>query len=347
MKTWQRLKNNPQKIEFLRKRSQVIDAVRLFFKQQDFLEVDTPLMVKSPGMEPYLEVFETTLLDQERHKQKAYLLTSPEYALKKLLVGGIPKLFQICKSFRNAEGLSFKHNPEFSIIEWYRTNASYKEIMDDCEALYTFIAEQMYGTAVISYQGKQYDLSEPWERLTVAEAFQKYAGIDTETLLDEQKLIAAGKARGFAIDQNTTWEQVYNQFFLNDIDPHLGQDRPIIIYDYPASQASLSKKKPEDPRFAERFEFFIAGIEMGNAFSELTDADEQLARFQMEQEERRQLGKTIYEIDMDYIAALRAGLPPTGGIAVGIDRMCMFFADTTQIEDVLVFPISELYGEGK
>lgn len=345
--TWKRLRAHPENISYLTKRSQIVDAIRLFFKQDGFLEIDSPLMVKSPGMEPYLEVFETTLIDSDQQKKRAFLLTSPEYALKKLLVAGIPKLFSICKSFRNGEGLSRKHNPEFTIMEWYRTNASYLEIMKDCENLFLAIAKSLGATTSWTYQGKEYDLTTPWERISVAEAFEKYCGIDADTLLDTEKLLARGKERGFTIDSATTWEQIYNQFMLNDIEPHFGVNRPTIIYDFPASQASLSKKKESDPRFAERFEFYVAGIEMGNAFSELTDSAEQLRRFEIERAERASLGKTMYDIDMDYIAAIEAGLPPTGGIAVGIDRIAMFFADAPSIEDVLVFPARELWGSAK
>ncbi len=355
--TWQRLQTNPEKIEFFRKREKIINAIRAFFKTDGFLEIDTPLMVRSPGMEPYLEVFETTLKDDQGKTERAFLLTSPEYALKKLLVAGIPKLFQICKSFRNGEGKSRKHNSEFTIMEWYRTNADYTDIMKDCENLFAHIAHTLSrhpeqrpakladveGSLSWMYQGKPYDLTTPWERISVSEAFQKYCRIDVETLMDETRLLTAGKKRGFAIDANTTWEQIYNQFFLNDIEPHLGVDRPTIIYDFPASQASLSKRKTDDSRFAERFEFYVAGIEMGNAFSELTDSEEQLKRFEIERQERENLGKTMYDIDMDYIEALRAGLPATGGIAVGIDRIVMFFANAEHISDVVAFPVSDLW----
>lgn len=343
--TWQRLHDDPKLITFLKSREQIIDAIREFFKSDGFLEVDTPLLVKSPGMEPYLEVFETQILDSSRTARPAYLLTSPEYALKKLLVAGIPKLFSICKSFRNAEGISSKHNPEFTIMEWYRTHADYTDIMNDCEKLFLHMATKLFGKSELTYQGKTYDLSAPWERLTVTEAFEKYCGIDVETLLSEEKLLAAGRKRGFSVTKDSTWEQIYNQFFLNDIDPHLGKNRPTIVYDYPVSQASLAKRKATDPRFAERFEFFIAGVELGNAFSELTDASEQLKRFEAERAERASLNKTLYEIDFDYIAALKAGLPETGGIAVGIDRIVMLFADAASIGDVLVFPASEIWRE--
>lgn len=343
--TWQKIKTDKSKIDYLKKRAAIIDQIRAFFKADGFLEIDSPLLVKSPGMEPYLEVFETKLLDNNRVSKPAYLLTSPEYAMKKLLAAGMSKIFTICKSFRNGEGLSPKHNSEFTIMEWYRANANYEDIMRDCENLFVQLAWNLFNSNILRYQGKNYDLTAPWERISVSEAFAKYCEIDTETLLDEKRLLEAGKKRGFTVASDTTWEQIYNQFFLNDIDPHLGEHRPTIIYDYPASQASLAKRSDKDPRFAERFEFYIAGIELGNAFSELTDAKEQLKRFELERAQRVALGKTMYDIDMDYIAALESGIPPTGGIAVGIDRICMLFADTNQIDDVLIFPVHELWAD--
>lgn len=359
MKTWEKCRANPLARTYLLRRGLILTAIRSFFRQEGFLEVDTPLLVRSPGMEPYLEVFETTLLDDHGSASRAFLLTSPEYAMKKLLVGGFEKIFTICKSFRNGEGRSRKHNPEFSILEWYRTQSDYHTIMDDCERLFTHLAtacspdRSAHGAEKSdtseskkirwTYQGREYDLSTPWERVSVAEAFLRYCEIDSETLLDEQKLKKRAQDRGFQVESGTTWEQVYNQFFLNDIEPHLGVNRPTIIFDFPASQAALAKRKSDDPRFAERFEFYVAGIEMGNAFSELTDAHEQRRRFSAERAERAALNKTLYDLDEDYLAALEAGLPPTGGIAVGIDRIVMFFADAPSIQDVLISPVSDLF----
>ncbi len=346
MKNWQRLRAQPALLDQFLMREKVIDALRAFFKSQSFHEVETPLLVQSPGTEPYLEVFETVLKYDDGLEKRSFLLTSPEYAMKKLLVAGMGKIFQVCKSFRNKEGRSGRHNPEFTILEWYRADADYTKIMTDCENLLQAIWSSLKGDGEkfqLQYQGKTYNLASPWERISVAEAFQKYCGVDADTLLSEVELKKVARQKGYQVDEATTWEQVYNQLMLNEIEPHLGQTGPTILYDYPASQASLSKKKEADPRFAERFEFFLAGLELGNAFSELTDAAEQERRFKLELEERKQLGKTAYEIDQDYLEALRTGMPPTGGIAVGVDRLVMLFANVSDLADVTFFPAKDIF----
>lgn len=326
-------------------REKVIDAIRLFFKQNDFHEVETPLLMEHPGMEPFLEPFETQLKMNGGVTRRAFLATNPEYAMKKLLVAGLPRIFQICKCFRNGEGLSEKHNPEFSIMEWYRAGADYTAIMDDCENLFNFILQKVNGRqdGVLEYQGKSYDLTPRWERVTVAEAFQKYADISVDVLLSESQLLAAGAQKGYAVTPQTTWEEIYNQMFLNEVEPHLGQAKPTILYEYPAALAGLAKKKASDPRFAERFEFYVAGMELGNAFSELTDADEQEKRLLEEEKQRVQLGKTAYMHDTDFIAALRVGMPTSAGIGVGIDRMVMLFADVSSIKETLFFPVEDVF----
>lgn len=361
MKNWQRLLQDHEVWEKFLIREQVQYAIREYFVKQGFNEVETPLLVEHPGTEPYLEVFETDLLKADGHRQHAFLLTSPEYAMKKLIVAGMHNIFQICKSFRNGEGESGRHNPEFTILEWYRSPGDYADIMNDCEGLLQHIAGHTLrwkqGRAgrvgegkgesdsplILNYQGKTYDLSSPWERISVVQAFEKYVGVDADTLLDEHALKVAAAAKGYHVDDSTTWEQAYNQLLLNEIEPHLGQTKPTILYDYPASQAALSQPKKSDPRFAERFEFFLGGLELGNAFSELSDAEEQEQRFTQELAERAALGKTKYELDHDYIDALRVGLPPTGGIAVGVDRLVMLFADTTDLRDVTFFPVGDVF----
>jgi lysyl-tRNA synthetase class 2 len=345
MKTWQKLRQHPELLHTYLGREQVIDAIRLFFKQQGFHEVDTPLLAEHPGTEPYLEVFETQLKFSDGEQKRAFLLTSPEYALKKLLVAGLGNIFQICKCLRNGEGKSGKHNPEFTIMEWYRAEADYTDVMKDCENMFLFILEQVKKRkdGILEYQGKKYDISTPWERVSMAEAFQKYAGIDTDTLLSEEKLTAAARKKGYTIDAETTWESLYNQIFLNEIEPHLGQTKPTIVYDYPASQAALSRKKENDPRFAERFEFYVGGVELGNAFSELTDPDEQEKRLLEEEKLRKELGKIVYEHDPDFIDALRVGMPRSSGIAVGIDRIVMLFVDAPSIKETLFFPVEDMF----
>ncbi len=349
MKTnWQKLYDGQLKFDTFLMREKVIDAIRLFFKSLEFHEVETPLMVASPGMEPYLEVFETELLDAPGKKYRTFLTTSPEYGMKKLLVAGLPRIFQICKSFRNGEDLrSTSHNPEFTIMEWYRADADYTDIMLDCEKMTEFIYDQVIGGAacgkrVLTYQGKEIDISAPWERLSVAEAFNKYAGVSEKNLQDSVAMQKIGKDKGYEVNESTTWEQVFNQIFLNEIEPHLGFIKPTILYDYPASMAALSRKKKDNPLYAERFEYYILGKEIGNAFSELNDANEQEERLHAEWEERKSLGKKMYDLDEDFIAALKVGMPDAAGIAVGIDRIVMLFANAASIQETIWFPTSEM-----
>ncbi|HEY8293562.1 MAG TPA: EF-P lysine aminoacylase EpmA, partial [Thermomicrobiales bacterium] len=290
--TWQRLREQPALLDGYLARGRVIRAIRAFFDARGFEEVETPLLVASPGMEPYLDVFETHLTTARGVSHRAFLTTSPEYAMKKLLVAGLPRIYQICKSFRNGEEVSRGHNPEFTILEWYRAHADYRAIMVDCEELFVAIWRDLHGDAHSTDEpapvvgGKRVTLSPPWERVTVHDAFARYAGVDLDAIASEVEMRACLTRKGYAADSDTTWEQGYHQIFLNEIEPHLGQSRPTILYDYPASMAALARRKPDDPRYAERFEMYIAGIELGNAFSELTDADEQLARLQAECAER-------------------------------------------------------------
>lgn len=348
-KNWQKLKDGQARFEAFLMREKVIDSIRAFFKSEGFNEVETPLMVHAPGMEPYLEVFETKLINADRASYKAFLTTSPEYAMKKLLVAGLPKIFQICKSFRNDEDLrSSTHNPEFTIMEWYRINSDYTDIMQDCEKMTEYIYDRVIGNPVdgkriLSYQGKRLDISGPWERLSIAEAFKKYAGINEDDLQNDIAMRNIGQNKGYNVDQFTTWEQVFNQIFLNEIEPNLGYVKPTILYDYPVSMAALSRKKESDPRYAERFEYYIFGKEIGNAFSELNDALEQESRLRSEWEERKDLGKVMYDVDEDFIDALKVGMPDAAGIAVGIDRIVMLFADVPTIQETIWFPAGEMF----
>ncbi len=347
--TWLRLREDPDLLPTYRARARVIKAIRAFFDARDFEEVETPLLVAAPGMEPYLDVFETRLSTARGQPRRAFLTTSPEYAMKKLLVAGLPRIYQICKSFRNGEEIGRGHNPEFTILEWYRAHADYVAIMDDCEQLLQAIWCALNPdappnqTPTVTVGDTLVSLASPWERITVRDAFARYAGLDLDTTDTEAVMRAALRARGYQVTDGTTWEQGFHQLFLNEIEPHLGTTRPTILYDYPASMAALARRKPDDPRYAERFEFYIAGVELGNAFSELTDADEQHARLIAEQAERHALGRTMYDVDADFIAALRVGMPPSGGIAVGVDRLVMLFAGAATIQETLWFPAGELF----
>ena len=344
--TWLRIRRGEAALGPRLLRTTVVKAIRTFFEDRHFVEVETPLLVRAPGQEPNLDVFQTELVLPDRTHRTGYLTTSPEYAMKKLLAAGIAPIFQICKSFRNCEEPSRLHNPEFTILEWYRTNVDYTAIMRDCEDLVSALVRATRPDAdgtVLTYQGRQIALTAPWERLTVREAFQRYAGVDLEAAWSREQLVAIAAAKGYPVHAESTWEDAYFTIFLNEVEEHLGWSKPTILYDYPASMAALARRSPRDPRYAERFEFYIAGIELGNAFSELTDPREQRQRLEAERALRQQLGKTVYAIDDDFIRALEEGIPPSAGIAVGVDRLVMLLADVTSIRDVLWFPSDELF----
>jgi lysyl-tRNA synthetase class 2 len=340
MRTWQRIKNDPAILKQYLVREKVIHTIRKYFLNQGFHEVFTPVLLPIPSIEPNLEVFKTELRTSKGVKRDGYLIMSPEFSIKKLLAAGIGSCFEITRCFRNEEEVSKLHNPEFTMLEWYRVNADYTDVMKDFENLFL----EIIGSDKMIYQGEEYDLSLPWPRYSVAEAFAKFAHIDTETLLSEERLLNAAKEKGYSVEENNNWEQMFYQIFLNEIETKIRDSKkPAIIYDYPISQASLSRPRKDDSRFAERFEVFLAGVELGNCFSELTDAKLQKQRFEEDLAARKQMGKTDYPIDEDLIDALASGLPEVSGIAVGVDRLIMLAADAPAVADTLFFPGEELF----
>ncbi|PIR55377.1 EF-P lysine aminoacylase GenX [Candidatus Peregrinibacteria bacterium CG10_big_fil_rev_8_21_14_0_10_36_19] len=306
--------------ETIKKRAFYTQKIRDFFNAQNFTEVETPIMVTIPGMEPHLTPFETQFTDQT----KLYLNHSPELQMKKLLAQGFGNIFNITKVFRNGEIGGNTHNPEFTMIEWYRENANYQNIMEDCEKLISSLAPE------ITYQGNKIDLKSPWPRKSVQELFKEYCQID---------LTSEDPFKNHDTSGCHTWDDKFFKVFLNEIEPHLGKNKPLIVYDYPSSQAALAKKSTKNPFFAERFELYIAGIELANAFSELTDAQEQRDRLKQEQQERKELKKTVFPIDEEFLHSLESIQFPCAGIALGLDRLLMLLMDKKSINEVLLFPL--------
>lgn len=313
----------------LEKRSKYLRAIRELFWSWGFLEVDTPLIVARPGQEPFLDPFETRVEDATGRAFPGYLITSPEYAMKKLLakaaLGEAPefaKIFQLGKVFRNNEDFGGTHNPEFAMIEWYRLNADYNDLMTDVENLVRTLA----GKDEIVFAGKKINLVSPWRRITIAEAFKEFAG------RDDAFELAADESEFFKV-------------MLNEVEPKFRDlPYPIFLTEYPASMAALARKKEGDPRVAERFECYIAGIEIANAFSELTDAVEQRARFQEEQQQRAQLGKVPFELDEEFLSLL-PHIKKAAGISIGVDRLIMLIEDKQNINEVIFWPCRDLFVE--
>ncbi len=335
---------NPDEFEkkrpYLEKRIKVIKSIRNHFDNQGFYEVETPALQVSPGMEPHLMAFETAQYSPNRERHvKAYLHTSPEFTMKKLIVAGVAKQYQICKVFRNAEGAG-THSPEFTMIEWYRAHDSYETIMDDCINLMRDVANAV-GISHYEWRGKQSNPFKEWEKISVAEAFQRYANICLEDHLEKAASFAeAARTCDLDIPDDYGWDDIFFRIFEKIIEPQLGHPVPTILYDYPVHMAALSRVKQDDPRWAERFEIYICGLELANAFGELTDASIQQKRFEEDMALKQSLYNERYPIDKDFIAALESGMPDSGGIALGIDRLVMLAANADTIEQILWAPVS-------
>jgi len=329
----------------LEARGRILRATRDFFAASGYLEVDTPALQVSPGLEPHLKAFATVLQDPRDGSAKPrYLHTSPEFAMKKLLAGGMERIWQLTHVFRDGER-SATHHPEFAMLEWYRVGASYRDLMEECEALLR-AAQEAAGTDALRWQGHGADAQLPCQRLTVAEAFERYTGIDLLATApdpdrpDAARLAAEAARIGLAPHPGDDWETLFFRVFLERIEPHLGIGAPTILYDYPVPMAALSRRKPEDKRLAERFELYVCGLELANAFGELTDAAEQRRRFAADQARKQALYGEIYPVDDDFLAALEQGLPACAGIALGFDRLVMLATGALHIEDVLWAPVA-------
>ncbi len=333
-------------------------AIRDFFYREKFHEVETPLLLPALIPESYLDVFETFLKDRHGNKKRVFLATSPEASIKKLLASGFGNCFEITRSFRNGETESTTHNPEFTILEWYRVGADYTKIMEDCEKLILHIYNkiknsakaktsgnrQQYGNK-ITYQNIKINLKPPWERISLTKALKKYADVEFDEITDKstsemfpaEKIAKVARKKGYNVTKRNSWEEIFNQIFLNEIEPRLGHPKPTILYDYPKPMAGLAKIKKDDPRLVERFELYIGGLELADCYNELTDYTEQKDRFATELTLIKKKNKTEVIPDEDFLEALKRGLPPCAGIALGVDRLVMLFTDASSIHDTLLF----------
>jgi len=317
-------------------RANIIKNIRNFFDNQNFIEVETPIMVNIPGMEPYLTPFETTLSSSQNKDYKFFLNTSPELQMKKLLSKDFQKIYNITKVFRNGETHSITHNPEFTMLEWYRQNSDYKNLMQDTENLIQSLHQKKY----LKYQENKIDISVPFKRVSVKELFIEYTNIDLEKNQDFNDLKNKAEKLELSTKACKNWDDIFFLIFLNKIELNLGKEKATFVYDYPISQAALAKKK--NSLWAERFELYIGGIELCNAFSELINSKEQKDRLIEEQNLRKTLKKTIIQIDEEFIESLNKIKKPCSGNALGIDRLIMLLLNKKSIEEIIFFPISNM-----
>ena len=322
---------NPEVRDTFYKRSRILTEIRRYLDEKGFLEVDTPILVPleiGASARPFVTHHNTLDMDM-------YLRIETELYLKRLIVGGLDRVYEVGRIFRN-EGMDTKHNPEFTTVELYQAYTDYKGMMDLVEELYTRLAQKVCGSTRITYQGVELDLGH-WERLTMAESVKKYAGVDYYDWKSDEDARAAAKAKNVEVPADATKGTVLAEFFDAYVEENLIQ--PTFIYDYPVENSPLAKRKPEDPAFTERFEYFICATEYGNAFSELNDPIDQKARFERQVEaKRREEPNTRAEVDYDFVTALEYGMAPTGGLGFGVDRLVMLLTDSASIRDVLLFP---------
>ena len=321
---------NPEVKDTFIKRSQILKALREFLDAKGFLEVDTPvLQTIEIGANSRSFVTHHNALDIPM-----YLRIETELYLKRLIVGGFDKVYEVGRIFRN-EGMDTRHNPEFTTIELYQAYADYKEIMDLVEELYIYVTKKVCGTLQIQYQGKEINMEGPWARMTMAEAVKKYSGLDYYAWADDEQARKACEARGVHVEANAVKGECLEACFDEFVEPNLIQ--PTFITDYPVAISPLAKRKKDEPDMTERFEFFINCFEFGNAFSELNDPIDQRGRFESQAAAKRAQGLHA-DVDEDYLCALEYGLPPTGGLGFGVDRLVMLLTDSASIRDVLLFP---------
>jgi lysyl-tRNA synthetase class 2 len=329
--------------EMARARARLFSLLRRELESRGSLEVETPIAVPVAGQEPHLRPFATRFTPDlpvppggVERARSLHLHTSPEYAMKRLVARGeFPRVHQFARVFRDGE-VSRTHNPEFTLLEFYFSPGDAALIMRELEEMIAACAEGWH-----TNRTDPYDLRAPFERLTCQDAFLRHAGFDPLPL-DAASMIQAGRSAGVRISEGTSWDDAFTQVLLEKVEPNLGAVRPTYLHDYPISQAALAKRSARDPRVAERFELYANGLELCNGFSELTDAAEQRARFEEEQEMRRALGRAEFPLDEQLLAALPS-MPETGGVAVGFDRLLMLLTGAKEIADVLLFPACEEY----
>lgn len=327
---------------FLRGRARIATALRGWFARHDFIEVETAALQVSPGNETHLHAFATDLIGPAGERSRFYLRTSPEFACKKLLAAGEQKIFDFARVFRNRERTAL-HHPEFTLLEWYRAGAPYEVLMDDCAALLAEAAQAVEARE-FSFRGRSIDPFTRPERVTVADAFSRFAGIDLLSCLEGEegrlRLASDAKLAGVQTAADDSWTDIFSRVLAERIEPQLGNGQATILYEYPISQAALARAKPDDWRVAERFELYACGVELANAFGELKEPGEQRRRFEAAMAEKQRIHGERYPIDEDFLAAL-PHMPPASGIALGFDRLVMLATGAHHIDQVLWSTVTE------
>jgi lysyl-tRNA synthetase class 2 len=325
-------------LQNLRSKAHIIRLIRAWFDNQGFVEIHTARLIGLPGQEPYLEPFWTEVVEANGAKHPAALITSPEYAMKRVLAEGLDKIYDLGPCFRNNEPWDGTHDPEFLLLEWYRRDAELNDLMDDTEAMVMAVAKE--------FRVEPEELKRSWRRITVEQAFKEYLNVELTPLLeDREKIAELSRSLNQTVDEGDTWDDLFFKIFLTYIEPKLGIELPTFLYKYPASMAALARRSKDDPRYADRVELYVGGMELANGFAELADPVEQRARFEEERELRARLGKKTWDLDEAFLKDL-PNMGNAAGIAFGIDRLIMLFTGSASINDVILFSARERFDRG-
>lgn len=318
----------------------ILRLIREFFWSQGFTEVETPLIVRLPGQEPYLSPLKVTVHNECDEGFQGYLHTSPEYTMKKMLAAGYEKIFSLGKVFRDYESFGGTHNPEFTMIEWYRTKSDMFGLMEDIEALFKFVAKKL-GNQRSNVEYETWNMCN-FERIHMRDLWKRYVRINLDEYLTVPAMFKLCVEKGYNPVDNEDYNDLFYRIFLNEIEPYLGEKRLTIVHHYPMAMAALAKQSEKDRGYAERMEVYADGLELANGFSELIDADEQRRRLEEEQKQRQKLNQDVFSIDDEFIEALRT-MPLSAGIALGVDRMIQLFTNCQDINSVILLPASLLF----
>ncbi|KKW42096.1 MAG: Lysyl-tRNA synthetase-related protein GenX [Candidatus Magasanikbacteria bacterium GW2011_GWA2_56_11] len=323
-------------------RAHVVRLIREWFWQEGFLEAEAPQILRLPGQEPHLSPMKLAVHDERGREYAAWLHTSPEYAMKKMLAAGFERIFALGKVFRDYESFGGTHNPEFTMLEWYRAGAYFYKIMDDVERLLAHVTDSLLRLELPGWSLPRETANwKPFKRVRMRELWQEQAGVNLDEYLEREAMLALCRSRGYAPGVEERYEDLFYRIFLNEIEPRLADMGAVIVHHYPLPMAALARASEAEPGYAERFEVYLNGLELANAFGELTDPAEQRRRLIGEQAERRAAGKDVFDVDEEFIEAL-VTMPDASGIALGVDRLVQALSGCKNIDDVLVLPMSKL-----
>lgn len=364
LRTWQLLKQNPYLFQRYFVKEYMIKATRKFFEDRNYHELESPILSYALPQERYLEVLETEieLKSQDDYgktkveKLPVYLLPTTETYNKKILAAGLGEHFVITKVMRGLEEIGPNHGPEFTMLEWYHLNADYKDIMKDCEELVRFMKKFMddkfskdnkkphddylFGDKIF-YKGDIIDISGEWDKISIPEALRDIVGVELKDILSVDEIREFAKSKGYTVSENDGWQEIFELIFASEVETTFSKTKPTFVYNYPKIMCPLTKENKENPLVCEKVELYIAGKELANGYTELTDGVEQERRFKIEQEARKELGMKPVRFDDDLIEALKSGLPDVAGIGMGLDRLAAIFANAKTIAEVNYFPASE------